>query len=50
MTGAAWIEELRWLVVRFSGYGITPDVAGLSLAQAWGVFVFLRWMAGGTDA
>lgn len=50
MTGAAWFEELQWLAVRFSGCGIGPDVAGLTLAQAWGVFVFLRRMAGGADA
>ena len=50
MTGAPWIEELQWLAVRFSGYGIGPDVAGLTLAQAWGVFVFLRRVAGGADA
>ena len=50
MTGAPWLEELEMLAVRFSGYGIGPDVASLTLAQAWGVFVFLRRMAGGADA
>ena len=50
MTGAAWIEELQMLAARFSGYGIGPDMAGLTLAQAWGLFVFLRRMAGGADA
>ena len=51
MTGAApWIEELQWLTVRFSCYGIGPDFAGLTLAQAWGVLLFLRRMAGGANA
>lgn len=47
---ASWIEELQTLAVRFSGYGIGPDLAGLTLAQAWGIFMFLRRLAGGTDA
>ena len=49
MTGAAWIEELEMLAARFSGNGIGPDMAGLTLAQGWGMFVFLRRMAGGAD-
>ena len=50
MTGAAqWLEELQWLAARFSGHGISPDLAGLTLAQVWGVFVFLRRVAGGAD-
>ena len=50
MTGPAWIEELQMLAARLSGYGIGPDMAGLTLAQAWGVFVFLRRIAGGANA
>ena len=50
MSSAAWIEELQWLAVRFSGYGICPDAASLTLAQAWGVLVFLRRMTGDVDA
>ena len=50
MTGAPWIEELQMLAVRLSVYGIGPDLAGLTLAQAWGVLVFLRRMAVGADA
>ena len=53
MTRAApWIEELEWLAVRFGGCGFGPDMAGLTLAlaQAWGLFVFLRRVAGGADA
>ena len=39
---ATWLDELQSLAVRFSGYGIGPDLAGLTLAQAWGLFRFLR--------
>ena len=42
---ALWLDELRSLTVRFSGYGIGPDLAGLTLAQAWGLFLFLRRLA-----
>ena len=47
---ASWLDELQSLAVRFSGYGIDPDLAGLTLAQAWGLFVFLRRLTGGADA
>ena len=47
---ASWLEELQSLAVRFSGYGIGPDLAGLTLAQAWGLFVLMRRLAGVADA
>lgn len=48
---ASWLDELQSLSARFSGYGIGPDLAGLTLAQAWGLFLFLhRLAAGGADA
>ena len=51
MSGAAWLDELRLPAVRFSSYGIGPDLAGLTRAQVWGLFVFLRRVAaGGADA
>ena len=40
-----WFVELQALAVRFSGYGIGPDLAGLTLTQAWGLFMFLRRLA-----
>ena len=50
MTGSAqWFDELEWLAARFSGYGIGPDLAGLTLAQLLGVFIFLRRLSGGAD-
>lgn len=42
---AFWLEDLQALAVRFSTYGIGPDIAGLTLAEAWGLFVFLRSVA-----
>jgi hypothetical protein len=46
----AWLEDLQALAARFSGYGIGPDLAGLSLAQAWALYRFLCRLAGGGDA
>lgn len=42
-----WIDELQWLAVRFSDYGITPDLAALTLVEAWGLFLFLSNVAAG---
>lgn len=50
MSRGLWIDELHSLVARFSAYGIGPDMAGLSLVQAWGVLAFLRYLAGAADA
>jgi hypothetical protein len=44
-TAADWVEELRAFAVRFSGYGVSPDLAGLTLAQAWGVYRFFLRLA-----
>ena len=44
---ASWLDDLQSLAVRFSGYGIGPDLAGLTLAQAWGLFLFLHRLADG---
>ena len=42
MSAAAdWLDELQSLAARFSGYGIGPDQVGLTLARAWGLFLFL---------
>ncbi len=45
-----WLDELQVLAARFSGHGVGPDIAGLTQAEAWGVFVFLRRIAQGGDA
>ena len=41
----AWLTELHQLAVRHGAYGITPDLAALTLAEAWGLCVFLRRLA-----
>ena len=47
---AEWLEELQRLAVRFSSHGIGTDLASLTLAQGWGVLLFLRLLAvGGAD-
>ena len=51
MSSADWLDELQLLAVRCSGNGVGPNLACLTLAQAWGLFVFLRRLAaGGADA
>jgi len=41
-TRPAWLEDLETLSARFSGLGIGPDLAGLSLIELRGVWAFLR--------
>lgn len=51
MTPPAWLERLQSLAARFSELGVGPDLAGLSLADLWGVYQLLSRIAnGGTDA
>jgi hypothetical protein len=47
MRAAAWLEDLQMLVARFAGHGIGPDLAALTLAEAWGLYVFLNKLAQG---
>jgi hypothetical protein len=42
---AEWLGRLQGLAVRFNIAGIGPDLAGLTLAEAWGVFMFLQRLA-----
>ena len=46
MKPAAWLEELQALAARFASLGISPDLAALTLAEAWGLYRFLARMAG----
>ena len=50
MNAPAWLEDLQALAARFAGLGIGPDLAALSLAEAWGLYRFLARIAGGGDA
>lgn len=43
---ARWLDDLHALAARFSGWGIGPDLASLTLAQAWGLYCLLRRLAG----
>jgi hypothetical protein len=45
MSAAGWMTDLQALATRFSSYGITPDLAALTLAEAWGLYVFLSRLA-----
>lgn len=50
MNGPAWLEDLQALAARCAGLGIGPDLAALTLAEAWGLYRFLARMGGGADA
>jgi hypothetical protein len=45
MNGPAWLEELQALVARFAERGVGPDLAALTMAELWGVYMFLRAVA-----
>ena len=47
MNAPAWLEDLQALAARFAALGIGPDLAALTLAEAWGLYRFLRRVAGG---
>ena len=44
---ALWLAELQSLAVKYSAYGVGPDLGGLTLAQCWGLYLFLRRIAEG---
>ena len=50
MNAPAWLEDLQALDARFGAQGIGPDLAALTLAEAWGLYRFFSRMAGGGDA
>ncbi len=41
MAMSEWLPHLHALAARFSGTGITPDLAALCLCEAYGLFLFL---------
>lgn len=47
MRPPAWLERLQCLAARFPGLGIGPELAALSLAEAWGLYLFLSRLADG---
>jgi hypothetical protein len=49
MSAPSWLDDLHALTARFSGYGITPDLAALTLAEACGLYVFLHKLAAAAE-
>lgn len=47
MKGATWLDELNGLLARFSGLGISADIAAMGLIELWGVYCYLRRLADG---
>lgn len=45
MTPVHWLERLQWLAARFPQYGVSPDLAGLALADLWAIYQFLSRVA-----
>ena len=45
-----WPQQLQALAWRFASIGVGPDLAALTVAEAWALFVFLLRLAGGADA
>lgn len=41
-----WLHEFEMLCARYSGLGITPDIADLSLVEAWGLYCWLKGLRG----
>ncbi len=41
-----WPEHLTMLAARFSHLGFGPDLAALTVAEAWGLYSYLTRLAG----
>jgi hypothetical protein len=41
-----WMTELHALAARFTGYGFNADLATITMADAWGLYLFLMRLAG----
>ncbi|MBB5203936.1 hypothetical protein HNQ51_001229 [Inhella inkyongensis] len=49
MKAPDWLEQLQSLAARFPEAGIGPDLAGLALADLWGVYRPLVRLAEGAQ-
>ena len=47
MDNLDWMERLQCLSVRFAHLGISPDLAALSIVEAWGLYLLLSRLADG---
>lgn len=43
----AWLSELESLALRFGSFGLAPELAALTLADAWGLYRYLSRLAAG---
>ena len=41
-----WLGHLEILAARFCHLGVSADLAGLSIVELWGLYCFLRRLAG----
>lgn len=46
MNTPEWLDELALLATRY-GYGLGPDLAALTMVEAWGLYRLLRALAEG---
>jgi len=42
-----WLDRLQYLVARFPQAGAGQDLAGMAMADLWGLYCFLQRMAEG---
>ena len=47
MSAPDWFIRLQSLVLRFPELGITGDLSMLTMAEAWGLYLFLSRLADG---
>ncbi len=46
MASDDWLQRLYALACRAQGLGVVPDLALLSVVEAWGVYCYLRRILG----
>lgn len=42
-----WLQKLQALAIRYSHFGVNHDLASLSLAELYGVYLWLRGLGDG---
>jgi hypothetical protein len=47
MASDDWLESFYALAYRVQWLGVAPDLASLSICEAWGVYLFLRRLSEG---
>ena len=41
-----WLKDLELLTWRFAGMGVSPDLAGMTMMELAGLYVYLRRLSG----